>query len=143
MKAMTIGTLARQTGVKVPTIRYYESVGLLQSAPRSESNRRQYDDTALRRLRFIRHARELGFEVNAIRELLALASEPQRSCAKVDLLAREHLRSITSRMERLAVLRRELEGMVRACSKGRIKDCRVIDALSDHEHCKHTAKRRA
>ncbi len=137
MQTMSIGTLSRRTGVKVPTIRYYEGVGLLPAAPRSQSNRRQYDATALRRLRFIRHARELGFEVKAIRELLALASEPQRSCAEVDQLARQHLKFITSRMERLAVLRRELEGMIRACSKRRIKDCRVIDALSYHDHCGH------
>ena len=70
-KALAIGDLARQTGVKVPTIRYYEDIGLLPAAPRTESNRRQYDGRAVRRLKFIRHARELGFEVEAIRELLA------------------------------------------------------------------------
>jgi len=61
-----------------------------------QSNRRQYDEKAVNRLKFIRHARELGFEVDAIRELLDLAEQPQRSCAKVDALAREHLQGITS-----------------------------------------------
>jgi DNA-binding transcriptional MerR regulator len=129
--------LARQTGVKIPTIRYYESVGLLPEAPRTESNRRRYDDKAVKRLKFIRHARELGFEVDAIRELLDLAEQPQRSCAKVDTLAREHLQAITSRIERLTALKTEVENMIKACAKGRIAKCRVIDVLSHHEHCLH------
>ena len=139
MNAIAIGDLARLTGVKVPTIRYYESVGLLPPAPRTESNRRQYDDNAVKRLKFIRHARELGFEVNAIRELLDLAEQPQRSCAKVDALAREHLQAITSRIERLMALKAEVESMIKACAKGRIAKCRVIDVLSHHEHCLHKA----
>ena len=136
-KALAIGDLARQTGVKVPTIRYYEDICLLPAAPRTESNRRQYDDRAVRRLKFIRHARELGFEVEAIRELLALADQPQRSCAKVDALAREHLRTIKSRIEQLTALKVEVEQMISACAKGRIAKCRVIDVLSHHEHCLH------
>ena len=136
-KALAIGGLARQTGVKVPTIRYYEDIGLLPAAPRTESNRRQYDGRAVRRLKFIRHARELGFEVEAIRELLHLADQPQRSCAKVDALAREHLRTIKSRIERLTALKVEVEQMIGACAKGRIAKCRVIDVLSHHEHCLH------
>jgi len=137
MHVIAIGDLARLTGVKVPTIRYYESIGLLPSAPRTESNRRQYDDNAVKRLKFIRHARELGFEVDAIRELLGLAEQPQRSCAKVDALAREHLQAITSRIERLTALKAEVENMIKACAKGRIAKCRVIDVLSHHEHCLH------
>jgi Cu(I)-responsive transcriptional regulator len=137
MSAIAIGELARLTGVKVPTIRYYEGIGLLPSAPRTESNRRQYDANAVKRLRFIRHARELGFEVEAIRELLDLAEQPQRSCAKVDALAREHLQAITSRIERLMALKAEVESMIKACAKGRIAKCRVIDVLSHHEHCLH------
>src|SRR3979490_862034 len=101
MSPIAIGDLARLTGVKVPTIRYYESVGLLPTPPRTESNRRQYDDTSVNRLKFIRHARGLGFEVDALREPLDLAEQPQRSCAKVDALAREHLQGITSRIDRL------------------------------------------
>jgi DNA-binding transcriptional MerR regulator len=137
MNAIAIGDLARRTGVKIPTIRYYETVGLLPEAPRTESNRRQYDQKAVNRLKFIRHARELGFEVDAIRELLELAEQPQRSCAKVDTLAREHLQAITSRIERLLALKVEVENMIKACAKGRVAKCRVIDVLSHHEHCMH------
>jgi DNA-binding transcriptional MerR regulator len=139
MGALAIGSLARLTGVKVPTIRYYESVGLLPKPLRTESNRRQYDERAVNRLKFIRHARELGFEVDAIRELLDLAEQPQRSCAKADALAREHLQGITSRIERLNALKTEVEQMLKACAKGRIAKCRVIDVLSHHEHCLHKA----
>jgi Cu(I)-responsive transcriptional regulator len=139
MSVLAIGNLARLTGVKVPTIRYYESVGLLPKPPRTESNRRQYDESAVNRLKFIRHARELGFEVDGIRELLDLAEQPQRSCAKVDALAREHLQAITSRIERLNALKTEVEQMLKACAKGRIAKCRVIDVLSHHEHCLHKA----
>ena len=137
MSAIAIGDLARLAGVKVPTIRYYEGVGLLPEPSRTESNRRQYDDKAVNRLKFIRHARERGFEVAAIRELLDLAEQPQRSCAKVDALAREHLQAITSRIERLAALKAEVENMIKACARGRIAKCRVIDVLSHHEHCLH------
>ena len=136
-EAMAIGGLSRKSGVKVPTIRYYESVGLLPAPERSEGNRRLYGPKAVDRLRFIRHARELGFEVGAIRELLDLAGQPQRSCAKVDALAREHLQAITSRIERLEALKAEVEHMIKACGKGRIAQCRIIDVLSHHDHCLH------
>jgi DNA-binding transcriptional MerR regulator len=134
---MAIGDLSRKTGVKVPTIRYYEGIVLLPAPPRSEGNRRLYGAKAVDRLRFIRHARELGFEVEAIRELLGLAEQPQRSCAKVDALAREHLRTITSRIERLTALKIEIEHMIKACAKGRIAQCRILDVLAHHEHCMH------
>ena len=137
MRDFAIGDLTRLTGVKVPTIRYYESIGLLPEPPRTATNRRRYDERAVRRLKFIRHARELGFEVGAIRELLALAEQPQRSCEKVDVLAREHLQAIISRIERLTALKAEVESMIKACSKGRIAKCRIIDVLSHHEHCQH------
>lgn len=132
--AMPIGALARETGVKIPTIRYYESIGLLAAPPRSGGNRRLYDSSATDRLLFIRHARELGFEVDAIRELLALAEQPHRSCSKVDALARAQLEAVTSRIERLTALKSELESMIRSCAKGRIAHCRILDALSNHAH---------
>lgn len=132
--AIPIGGLARETGVKIPTIRYYESIGLLPAPPRSAGNRRLYDSTATDRLLFIHHARELGFDVDAIRELLALAEQPHRSCSKVDALAREQLKSVTSRIERLTALKSELESMIQSCAKGRIAQCRILDALSNHAH---------
>ena len=127
---MPIGTLSRQAGVKVPTIRYYESIGLLPAPPRSDSNRRLYAPDALRRLRFIRHARELGFEVEAIRQLLTLADEPDRSCAEVDAIARAHLAEVDARIARLQALRTEITRMTELGEHGRVGHCEVMRALA-------------
>jgi DNA-binding transcriptional MerR regulator len=116
---------------------YYESIGLLREPPRTEGNRRLYGPDAVDRLRFIRHARELGFEVEAIRQLLDLSDEPDRSCAEADAIARRHLAEIKSRITRLKALEREVQRMLAECARGRICDCRVIDVLSHHEHCLH------
>jgi len=132
-----IGVLSRQTGVKVPTIRYYESVGLLPAPLRTESNRRFYGPETIDRLRFIRHARELGFEVESIRQLLDLSDQPERSCAEADAIARRHLAEINSRIKRLGALKREVQRMIGECAQGRIAECRIIDVLSHHEHCLH------
>ena len=134
MHTFPIGTLARAAGVKVPTIRYYESVGLIPAAPRTDSNRRTYGDAALRRLRFIRHARELGFEVDAIRQLLQLADQPDHPCDNADAIARDHLADIESKIDRLQTLRAEMQRMLAGCDHGRISECRVIEALADHQH---------
>ena len=132
-----IGALSHKTGVKVPTIRYYESVGLLPPPPRTERNRRLYGPETVNRLRFIRHARDLGFEVEAIRQLLDLSDQPERSCAEADTIARRHLAEIKSRLRRLKSLEREVQRMLAECACGRISECRVIDVLSRHEHCQH------
>ena len=136
-EAMPIGGLSRKTGVKVPTIRYYEGIGLLASPPRTVGNRRLYGLEAVDRLRFIRHARELGFEVDVIRQLLELSDQPDGSCAAVDAIARQHLAGIKSRITRLKALEREVQRMLAECSQGRICECRVINVLSHHEHCLH------
>jgi DNA-binding transcriptional MerR regulator len=136
-KDVAIGGLAAATGVKVPTIRYYESVGLLPKPPRTESNRRLYGDDAVRRLRFIRHARELGFEVDDIRQLLDLTDQPDRPCQEVDAIAQRHLAEIESRIRRLNALKREVARMIKECAKGSVSECRIIDVLAHHEHCMH------
>lgn len=134
---LAIGALAKRTGVKIPTIRYYESIGLLPEAPRTGSNRRTYDEASVGRLRFIRHARELGFEVEAIRQLLTLADDPSRPCREADLLARAHLAEIESRITRLEALRDEVRRMVEGCDQGEVRRCHVIEVLADHAHCLH------
>jgi DNA-binding transcriptional MerR regulator len=139
MKPLAIGALADRTGVKIPTIRYYESVGLLPPAPRTDSNRRTYDNESVRRLRFIRHARELGFEIEAIRQLLALVDDPDRSCEQAVAIAREHLQNIDGKIARLIALRSEVQRMTEECGHERIADCRVIEVLADHGECLHEA----
>ena len=132
-QAVPIGEAARHSGVKVPTIRYYEQIGLLPAPPRSEGNRRQYDPDDLRRLAFIRHARELGFEIDAIRALLALQDHPDQSCAEADRIARARLAEVEQRINSLTALKGELQRMVASCSHGRVDQCRVIEALADRD----------
>ncbi len=131
----TIGHLAGRTGVKVQTIRYYERIGLLPEAPRSEGNRRLYHEGDIERLAFIRHARALGFSLEAIRELLSLSDDPEQSCAAADAIARRQLDQVTRRIAQLEALRAELGRMIEQCRGGRISDCRVIEVLGDHGKC--------
>jgi DNA-binding transcriptional MerR regulator len=126
----SIGDLSRRTGVKVPTIRYYEQVKLLAVPHRTHGRQRRYGPAEVSRLNFIRHARDLGFEVNSIRELLALSSQPDQSCADIDRLARRHMLDVDRRISRLAALRAELQRMLSACGRGRVCECRVIEALA-------------
>lgn len=137
--AFSIGDASRQSGVKVTTIRFYEQIGLLAAAARSEGNRRQYDEADLRRLAFIRHARELGFSVDDIRELLAMTEQTNSSCHEADSIAQRHLKDVDRRIAQLAGLRSELQRMVDECGHGRICDCRVIQILGDHGQCRHDA----
>lgn len=132
---LTIGKLASATGVKIPTIRYYEQIGLLPGAERSSGNQRLYSRAAQDRLAFVRHARDLGFTLEAIRDLLGLSDRPDQSCAEVDAIARAQLRAVEGRIARLTALKTELERMVDHCAGGRIADCRVIEVLGDHAHC--------
>jgi len=133
--ALTIGELSRQSSVKVPTIRYYEEIGLLPPPPRSEGNRRTYDISYLHRLMFIRHARELGFEIPSIRTFLTLQDEPDQSCEQADRLARLQLEQVEQRIASLKALKKELERMVTSCSHGKVADCRVINVLANHADC--------
>ncbi|MGO9132628.1 MAG: MerR family transcriptional regulator [Methylovirgula sp.] len=132
-----IGALARLAGVKIPTIRYYEEIGLLPRPPRSRSNRRLYAEHDTARLRFIRHARELGFEPAAIRTLIGLQDRPTQSCAEADGIARAHLAEIEEKIARLTALKAELEHMLEGCAQSRIANCRVIEVLADHSLCQH------
>ncbi|MBN9233025.1 MULTISPECIES: MerR family transcriptional regulator [Phyllobacteriaceae] len=134
---LTIGEVAAQSGVKVPTIRYYEQIGLLPEPPRTEGNRRFYDAKGLRRLAFIRHARELGFDVAAIRTLLILQDDPNQPCASADAIAKARLIEVEQRIASLTALKSELEVMVEGCRHGRLAECRVIEVLADHGKCMH------
>jgi len=127
-----IGKLAAATGVKVPTIRFYEEIGLLPAPPRTASDRRMYDDAAERRLSFIRHARQLGFDLDSIRSLLDLSDHPDRPCAEASTLAERHLADVKQKIARLRALQRELSRMTTECAGGRVSACKVIEALHDH-----------
>lgn len=132
---LTIGEAAKESGVKIPTIRYYEQIGLLPAAQRSNGNRRYFADPDLRRLAFIRHARELGFDVQAIRTLLALQDDPNQPCATADAIAQARLVEVDQRIRSLSALRSELEQMIASCKHGSVGVCRVIEVLADHGKC--------
>ena len=132
---LTIGVLAKKTGTKVQTIRYYEQIGLMPKPGRTTGGQRRYGDSELDRLAFIRHARQLGFGLEAIRELLDLSDQPDRPCAEADAIARRQLRQVEQRMARLDALKIELERMIHECSGGRTADCRVLTVLRDHSEC--------
>ena len=134
---LTIGKLGEAAGVKVPTIRYYEQIGLLAEPERSGGNQRLYPNAALNRLAFIRHARELGFPLEAIRDLLSLSDRPDQPCAAADAIATAQLQATRARISRLKALETELERMLEQCACGTIQDCRVIEVLGDHTLCGH------
>jgi DNA-binding transcriptional MerR regulator len=128
---ISIGTLSERTGVKVPTIRYYEQQGLMPVPPRTEGRQRRYGEAEVARLSFIRRARELGFEIDAIRDLLGMVMRPGQSCAEIDAIARHHLAEVESRLARLTALRTELTRLLDECGHGRVGDCRIIEALNE------------
>lgn len=132
---LTIGTLAKRTGTKVQTIRYYEQIGLMPEPGRSQGGQRRYSDVELDRLAFIRHSRELGFPLEAIRELLDLSDSPERSCTQVDAVAKRQLKEVEARIARLDALRTELRRMISECNADRVADCRILEVLRDHEEC--------
>ncbi|MGP3698663.1 MerR family transcriptional regulator [Rhodobacter sp. NSM] len=132
---LTIGKLSEAAGVKVPTIRYYEQIGLLPEPERSAGNQRLYGQKAQERLAFIRHARDLGFPLEAIRDLLSLSDRPDQPCDAADTIARAQLAAVQERLARLRALESELERMIGQCAHGTIADCRVIEVLGDHSLC--------
>jgi Cu(I)-responsive transcriptional regulator len=127
---LTIGDLAKATATKVETIRYYERIGLLPAPARTSGNYRAYGPDHLGRLSFVRRARDLGFSIGRVRELLGLADDRDRSCEAVDAIAREHLREVERKIADLTALRRELDGLIGQCRRGTVAECRIIEALS-------------
>lgn len=131
MKHMTIGRLSKAAGVKVTTIRYYESINLMGKPERSTSGQRLYDDADVQRLSFIRHARDLGFPIDSIRELIDLQDQPGEDCAQVDVIAKRQLGDIRRRLGQLKALESELQNMVRVCKGGKIGSCKVLQTLGE------------
>jgi DNA-binding transcriptional MerR regulator len=132
---LSIGEVAKKTGLKVPTIRFYEQEGLVRPPPRTQSGRRLYSDGDVRRLTFVRHARTLGFELPDIRSLLDLADHPERPCGDADRIASNNLETVRLRIEQLRALEQELSRMIVACEGGPASECRIIESLSDHGLC--------
>lgn len=119
---LPIGGLAKRTGTKVNTIRFYEDIGLLPCAARTASGRRTYGDEDVGRLAFIRNARGLGFSIDEIRSLTALALGPAQDCAEIRALGARHLLDVDEKLERMARLRAELARTSNSATAGR---CRI------------------
>ena len=132
-EALTIGALARQAGCSVPTVRYYEEVGLLPPAARTESNQRHYGPAAVRRLAFIRRCREFGFSLEQVRALVGLVDQPGRDCTEVRDIAQAQLAQVRGRLLELQALEASLSGFVRgcdaACAGGPAMDCTILEDL--------------
>jgi len=127
---LTIGQLSKQAGVKVVTIRYYEGLKLMPVPPRTQANYRVYDQQQLRRLRFIRRCRDLGFTLDQIGELLNLSTQGAKECSRVDRITEEHLKEIESKVADLRRLAAELRRIKNCCpGKRLIADCRILQAL--------------
>lgn len=140
---ISIGALSKQTGVKVPTIRYYEQTGLLDAPERTEGNQRRYGQAELERLGFIRHARDLGFSIEAIAALIRLQDHPDRSCKEATDIAMAQLDVVRAKIKRLQKLETELVRISNGCNgSGVSEDCYVLASLANHKMCltKHPGK---
>lgn len=130
MITVPIGEISRQTGCNIETIRYYERIGLLP-APLRRGRYRRYAPADVRRLSFVRRSRELGFSLDTIRTLLALAEGGSHSCAQARRMAEEQLGDVHAKLadlERMAIV---LGDLVRACGDGDAEGCPLLEALAD------------
>lgn len=131
---MKIGQLARQANVSVETLRFYEREGLLQQPPRNSSGYREFQPADVGRLHFIQRARQLGFTLREIGELIDLQTAGGTDCAVVRDTARAKLALIDRKIAELERMRRELGRVVEACQGGTVADCAIMTCLTD-ENC--------
>jgi Cu(I)-responsive transcriptional regulator len=127
---MNIGALAKETGIAAKTIRYYESVGLIAAPPRSGGNYRMYGERDLATLRFVQRARNLGFSVKEVGDLVALWQDRQRASADVRSLATAHLGEIERKLKELEAMRASLDHLIKRCHGNKRPDCPIIDELA-------------
>ncbi len=131
MEFMNIGHAAKVSGVSAKMIRHYESVGLFPNAHRTDAGYRQYTDKDVSTLRFIRQARDLGFSIEQIRELLALWQDRRRPSRQVKALAQAHLSELDAKLQELQAMKATLEHLVHCCSGDDRPDCPIIENLAD------------
>jgi MerR family transcriptional regulator, copper efflux regulator len=130
MSTYSIGQVAKQSGVSVETIRYYEKEGLIEEPERKDSGYRQYNGEAVARLSFIQQAKELGFSLKEIGELLSIKSDENNLCNEVKQLAQEKLGDIESKIKMLQRMRKSLKNLIDVCpGQAPINDCPILDAL--------------
>jgi MerR family mercuric resistance operon transcriptional regulator len=130
MGALTIGKLAKKANVNIETIRYYERRALIPKPNRRESGYREYSEDTVRRIQFIKHAKELGFSLKEIHELLSLKLDPKTPCSEVKNRAEIKIVDIEEKVKTLQRMKKALVKLTRACSgKGPIIECPILEAL--------------
>ena len=130
MEAMNIGQAATASGVSAKMIRHYELVGLLPAPKRTESGYRQYSDGEVHSLRFIRQARDLGFSIHEIGELLSLWHNRRRPSRLVKAMAEAHIRALEQKAQELLAMKRTLEHLVHCCHGDERPECPILDELA-------------
>lgn len=134
MSSFTIGEVARRAGVGIDTVRYYERSRLLPAPERRPSGYRQYDAKDVQRLNFIRHAKELGFTLGEIRELLALSTDRERGVSGIKARAVERLAELDARISEMQRIRRGLQALIESCpGLGTLERCPILAALARKE----------
>lgn len=140
MQSFTVGEVAKASGVGVETIRFYEREGLIAEPPRRQSGYRQYPFETVRKVRFIRRAKDLGFTLKEIGELLSLRVESNTTCADVRMMARAKIANIEGKLTEMERMKAALERLARSCrGKGPASECPILDALDAGEE--HDADR--
>ena len=130
MKHLTIGELAKRSQVNIETIRYYERRGLIPNPPRRASGYRQFTQEAVIRIRFIKHAQEVGFTLKEISELLSLRVDPKTSCVDIRMRAEEKIEEVDEKIRGLEAMRKALHQLKAACKgRGPTSDCPILDTL--------------
>src|SRR3989449_7536042 len=138
--ALTIGQVADAADVNIQTIRYYERRGLFPNPRRTPAGYRQYADDAVPRLRFIKHAQELGFSLQEIQELLGLRVRHGAACDAVERKTRQKIEVVQQRIRDLQRMKRTLERLAAACTPRRPTDaCPILEVLEDHDDIGHKA----
>ena len=130
MKALSIGQIAKQAGVGVETVRFYERQGLLEEPDRKASGYRQYDGTSVHTLRFIRRARDLGFSIKEIAELVSLWRNRRRASADVKRIALTHAADLQRRIDEMQSMQRTLQHLAHCCAGDARPDCPILDDLA-------------
>jgi Cu(I)-responsive transcriptional regulator len=130
--SFNIGEAARRSGVSAKMVRHYESLGLLPAVARTDAGYRQYTDREVHTLRFVRRARDLGFSMAEIGELLKLWQNQRRSSANVKKIASRHLAALDAKMAEMGAMRKTLQHLVHCCSGDDRPDCPILDELA-HE----------
>jgi len=128
-KVYSIGQLSTLTDCKIPTIRYYEDIGILPLANRSAGNQRRYNSKHLRRLQFVRHSRTLGFNLEEVKQLIHLQECSAHSPHQAHDIAQKHLLDVQQKISQLTALAQELSNIVDCCHHDDDYECRVLDAL--------------